>query len=315
MDWWHVIILSLIEGLTEFLPISSTGHLILTSAFLGIHESPAVQQFNIVVQFGAISAVLVLYWKRFLPNLGSRPIGFFQLCLVLPLVIMSALVRIGRPGSEFYLLSGKDPQFPFLKIEKKALDETIDFYVKIILGFLPAALLGLLLKSRIESLLGNVFVVAVALILGGLFLIYSDSVWNNKDSRTSKTIVSLQTLQTKDALWIGCLQCIAFIPGVSRAAATILAGRWRGLSQKEAAEFSFFLAVPTLTGAAFLKLFKGWGQLDLSHGRELAVGTILSFVFAWIAIRFFIALVSKYGFKHFGYYRIVLGAVVLFYFF
>lgn len=251
MSWFETVFLSLIEGLTEFLPVSSTGHLILTSAMFGIQEEGFVKSFNIIIQFGAILAVLVLYWRRFLPQL--------------------------------------------------------EFYKKLFVAFLPAAVIGLALKSKIDLILGSVHVVAVSLIIGGIILIWSDK----KFAHLSQQGKPIDSLTWTDCLKLGLIQCLAFVPGVSRSGATIIGGLFLGLSRKEAAEFSFFLAVPTLTGAAFVKSLGVFRTIDSSQIVNLAVGTLLSFVFALAAIRFFINLVSSYGFKHFGYYRILLGAAVL----
>lgn len=251
MSWLEVLALSFIEGLTEFLPVSSTGHLILTSWFFGIQEEGFVKAFNIIIQFGAILSVLALYWRRFLPNK--------------------------------------------------------DFYLKVFLAFLPAAVIGLLVKDSIDSLLGSVDVVAWALLLGGFVLIWSDRKFN--DFESGKTI---QELRPAQLLTLGLIQCLAFIPGVSRSASTILGGLWLGLSRKEAAEFSFFLAVPTLAGASFIKSLKVADSIQSDQVPILIAGCAFSFLFALIAIRFFIKLVSRFGFKHFGYYRIVLGLLILF---
>jgi len=251
MSFINVIILSFIEGLTEFLPISSTGHLILTSAALGIQDEGFIKSFNIIIQFGAILSVVFLYYKRFLPN--------------------------------------------------------IPFYKKIIIGFLPAAIIGLLVKDKIDAILGSVTVVAWALIVGGVILVLSDKYFEKKAN--NKTV---ETLSTLDCLKIGFIQCFAFIPGVSRSAATILGGLGLGMTRKEAAEFSFFLAVPTLTGAAALKTFGILNTIQADQIGYLALGTFLSFIFAIIAIQFFIKMVSEYGFKYFGYYRIILGIIILF---
>jgi undecaprenyl-diphosphatase len=252
MSWFEIVFLSFIEGLTEYLPVSSTGHLILTSAMLGIQEQGFVKSFNIIIQFGAILAVLVLYWRKFLPDLN--------------------------------------------------------FYKKIFIAFLPAAVIGLAVKSKIDLILGNVYVVAFALIAGGIVLIWSDKKFQIKNNGGKK----ITDLGIGDCLKIGCLQCFAFIPGVSRSGASILAGLFFGMSRKEAAEFSFFLAVPTLTGAAAIKTLGIIKTIDSSQILTLLIGTFLSFVFAVFAIRFFISIVSTYGFRHFGYYRIALGLIVLF---
>lgn len=251
MNYFEVLLLSFIEGLTEFLPISSTGHLIATSYFLGINEEGFVKSFNIIIQFGAIASVLVLYWRRFLPNLA--------------------------------------------------------FYKSVFVAFFPAAFLGLLIKDKVDLILGNVHVVAWALIFGGVVLIWSDRYF----SKTSDAGKRIEDLTLKECFWVGLIQCLAFIPGVSRSAASILGGLSMGMSRKEAAEFSFFLAVPTLMGAGVVKGAGIVPTLEPHQINELLTGIILSFVFALIAIKFFIKLVSKYGFKHFGYYRIVLGIIIL----
>jgi len=250
MSFLQILLLSFIEGLTEFLPISSTGHLILTSAVMGIEDDGFIKSFNIIIQFGAILSVLVLYWQRFLPDL--------------------------------------------------------EFYKKLVVAFFPAAVVGLAVKSKIEIVLGSVEVVAWALIAGGIVLIWSDRYF--KDHPGNKKIESMSWL---DCLKLGLLQCFAFIPGISRSGATIVGGLYLGLSRKEAAEFSFFLAVPTLAGATFIKTLGIIKTLDASHWQSLALGMLLSFIFALLAIRFFIGIVSRFGFKHFGVYRILLGILIL----
>ncbi|MFN7729463.1 MAG: undecaprenyl-diphosphatase UppP [Bdellovibrio sp.] len=250
MSWFVLIILSLIEGLTEFLPISSTGHLILASAWLGINEDQFVQSFNIIIQFGAILSVLVLYWRKFFP------------------------IRL-------------------------------EFYKKIFVAFLPAAVLGFLLKSVLEKLLGSVLVVGVALFIGGIVLIMMD-----RQATKRTPTLTIQGMTLKDSLILGFVQCLALIPGVSRAGATILGGMGLKLSREEATEFSFFLAVPTLTAAAAYKTLKIAPSLQASQFDELLIGTILSFVFALLAIKFFIGLVKRFGLQHFGWYRIALGLLI-----
>ncbi|MBX3017239.1 MAG: undecaprenyl-diphosphate phosphatase [Bdellovibrionaceae bacterium] len=259
-----VVILSLIEGATEFLPVSSTGHLILTSALLGYGEDPFLKAFNIIIQSGAIMAVLVLYWRRFLPNLP--------------------------------------------------------FYSRLAIAFTPAAVIGFLVKDKIDAILGasSVSIVAWALIIGGIVLVLTDS--ERFRGRSDKADVV--DFSFARCLALGVLQCLAFIPGVSRSGATIIGGLWLGMNQKAAAEFSFFLGVPTLLAASgykILKLIRSSGgegpdalpPLDGHHWFLLGLGIVLSFVFALIAIRFFMALVQKYGFRHFGYYRIVVGVAIL----
>lgn len=251
MTFLQILILSFIEGLTEFLPVSSTGHLILTSAWMGIEDDGFIKSFNIIIQFGAILSVLVLYWRRFLPNL--------------------------------------------------------EFYKKLVIAFLPAAVIGLAVKNKIEIVLGSVEVVAWALIAGGIILIWSDRYF--KDHPGNKKIDNMTWM---DCLKLGLLQCFAFIPGVSRSAATIVGGLYLGLSRREAAEFSFFLAVPTLAGATFIKTLGIVKTLEPHHWESLLMGLLLSFIFALLAIRFFIGIVSRFGFKHFGVYRILLGVLILF---
>ncbi len=247
MPFLHILILSIIEGLTEFLPISSTGHLILTSAILEIPPSEYLKAFEIIIQFGAILAVIVLYRARLKWN--------------------------------------------------------FEYYKKVFVAFLPAAVLGFLLKDYLTELLDSTVVVAWALIAGGVVLLFVDSLFKrNTESE----------LSTKKSVFVGFLQCLALIPGVSRSAATIIGAQLAGLSREKAAEFSFILAIPTLSAATFYKLWKIRAQLDVSQSFDLALGVLLSFVFAVIAIRFFITILNKYGLKYFGIYRIILGAIVLY---
>ena len=249
MNFFEILLLSFIEGLTEFLPISSTGHLILTSSFLHLDNPEFVKSFNIIIQFGAILSVLVLYWKNFLPN--------------------------------------------------------FDFYKKLFIAFLPAAFIGLMLKDIIDQILGSVQIVAWSLVLGGLVLVLSDRLFKKTGT------IKLNSLPLSGYLKLGLIQCLAFIPGVSRSAATIIGGMHLGLSKKESAEFSFFLAVPTLAGASFIKSLKIIPSIEGNQIQTLLLGLLFSFAFALIAIRFFIRLVSTYGFFHFGVYRIVLGGLIL----
>jgi undecaprenyl-diphosphatase len=253
MSWLEVAILSLVEGLTEFLPISSTGHLILTSALFGIQEDNFVKSFNIIIQFGAILSVLTIYSQRF--------------------------------------------KWDFA------------FYQKLFLAFIPAAIIGLLIKSKIDLLLGSVIVVSWALIIGGVLLIWSDFYF----AKRTASVRSLNELSPKKSILLGFIQCLAFIPGVSRAGATIVGGLFLGLNKKDATEFSFFLAVPTLTAAAGYKSISVLKNIETEHIQSLLLGLVLSYIFALIAIRFFIKLVERHGFKHFGVYRIILGALILFF--
>lgn len=243
----HVLILSFIEGLTEFLPISSTGHLILTSAFLKIEPTDFSKAFDIIIQFGAIFAVVFLYRDRLKWNL--------------------------------------------------------EFYKKVFIAFLPAAIFGFLFKNKIDALLESTTVVAWALIVGGVVLLFVDQIFKANQQTE---------LNYKKSGFIGVLQCLAFIPGVSRSAATIIGSQIVGLTREKAAEFSFILAIPTLTAATVYKVWKIRHLLDISQSVNLAAGIILSFIFALLAIRFFITVLNKYGLKYFGVYRILLGVLVLF---
>ncbi len=247
MPFFQILILSIIEGLTEFLPISSTGHLILTSALLKIESTEYLKAFEIIIQFGAILAVIVLYKDRLKWN--------------------------------------------------------FDYYKKVFLAFLPAATLGFLLKDYLTILLGSTLVVAWALIAGGIVLLAVDAFFN-KNKRAE--------LSAKQSVLVGFLQCLALIPGVSRSAATIIGAQLAGLTREKAAEFSFILAIPTLSAATFYKLWKIRAILDSSQAFDLLLGVLFSFIFAVIAIRFFITILNTYGLKYFGYYRILLGAIVLY---
>ncbi|MGK0138987.1 MAG: undecaprenyl-diphosphatase [Algoriphagus sp.] len=251
MEMIQAIILAIIEGITEYLPVSSTGHMIIASSFMGIDNQNFTKIFEVQIQFGAILSVVVLYWRRFL--------------------------------------------------------QSFEFYYKLLLAFLPAAVIGFLLNDYIDMLLENVIVVAVMLVLGGVVLVFIDKVFEGKPQKEE---VSYPT-----ALKIGFYQCIAMIPGVSRSAASIIGGMTQGLSRKSAAEFSFFLAVPTMFAASAYKMLKGYmdGALVFSPDeiKLLAVGNLVAFFVALAAIKFFISYLQKYGFKVFGYYRIVLGLLIL----
>jgi undecaprenyl-diphosphatase len=249
MEIWHAIVLAIVEGITEFLPISSTGHMILTSALLGIEGSPFVKLFEVFIQFGAILSVVVLYFKRFLK-------------------------------------------------------QNLDFYFKLLLAFIPTAILGKLLDDYIDQFMGLPIIVGITLFAGGIILLLVDK-WFVNNTRGYESLAYLE------CIFIGIIQSIAMIPGVSRSAATIIGGQTRGLNRKAAAEFSFFLAVPTMAAASAYKLYK---QIDIVNTDSLgilAIGSIVAFVVALIAIKFFIAILTKFGFKVFGYYRIVIGSIII----
>jgi undecaprenyl-diphosphatase len=248
----ETVIIAIVEGITEFLPVSSTGHMIVAQNLLNIESSEFVKAFTVIIQFGAILSVVVLYFKRFV--------------------------------------------------------KSVDFYVKLLVAFIPAAILGFLFSDRIDQLLENVWVVACMLIVGGIFMLFVDKMFN----RT----VEDQTITNRKALFIGLAQCVAMIPGVSRSMATIVGGMSQQLTRKNAAEFSFFLAVPTMFAASAYKVLKllwdpeGFEILNDNIG-VLLVGNIVAFVVAMAAIRFFIGYITKYGFKAFGYYRIIVGGLIL----
>jgi len=254
MTIFEAIIIGIVEGLTEFLPVSSTGHMILAQALLGVESTSFVKMFTVNIQFGAILAVVVLYWKR-----------FFQV------------------------------------------ENFVDFYWKLFIAFVPAAIFGFLFSDFIDRLLESVLVVAVMLVLGGILMLFVDK-WFNKPSEN-------QEMDWKRALKIGFCQCIAMIPGVSRSMATIVGGMSTKLTRKNAAEFSFFLAVPTMaaaTGYTMMKFIRGCGVDDfVANWDTLLVGNVVAFVVAMLAIKFFINFLTKYGFKAFGWYRIVVGTVIL----
>lgn len=267
MDIFQSIIIAIVEGLTEFLPVSSTGHMIIAEEALGVEHNDFVNAFTVIIQFGAILSVVWLYWKRFF-HLNEVPAGVTGL--------KAFLIRY-------------------------------DFYWKLLVAFLPAAVIGLLLGDFIDSLLENVTVVAVMLVIGGVLMLFVDKWFNRPDTAP---------LTEKRALTIGFYQCIAMIPGVSRSMATIVGGMQQGLSRKDAAEFSFFLAVPTMFAATAYKLLKlviepeSLKLLSDNLG-VLLIGNVVAFIVALLAIKFFISYVTKYGFKAFGYYRIIVGTAII----
>ncbi len=252
----EAVILAVVEGITEYLPVSSTGHLILTEALLKMQKSTFNNLYIINVQFGAILSVIFLYWRR-----------FFQ---------------------------------------------SFDFYLKLLVAFIPAAILGFLLNNFIDSLLSSVVTVAISLVIGGVIIIFVDKVYH-KQMKVSEVGEEEQTpdIDWMQAFLIGCFQCIAMIPGVSRSAATIIGGLQQGLNIKKAAEFSFFLAVPTIAAAALYKLIKSYSYIRETDMYFLILGNAISFVVGMIAIKFLISLITRYGLKFFGYYRILLGVSIL----
>ena len=265
----QTIIIAIVEGLTEFLPVSSTGHMIITQALLGVESTEFVKAFTVIIQFGAILSVVCLYWKRFF-RLNHTP-----------------------------LPEGASPLKRFL--------HKFDFYWKLLVAFIPAAVLGLLFSDEIDALLESVVVVAVMLVIGGIFMLFCDRIFSKSDKDFKMT--------EKEAFNIGLFQCIAMIPGVSRSMATIVGGMAQKMTRKDAAEFSFFLAVPTMfaaTGYKVLKLFLDGGtEVLMNNMSALIIGNVVAFVVALLAIKFFISFVTKYGFKAFGWYRIIVGGTIL----
>ena len=270
MSILDTIIIAIVEGLTEFLPVSSTGHMIITQNILGVESTPFVKAFTFIIQFGAILSVVVLYWKRFFKlNHSPAPEG-----------------------------AGAFRRF----LHK------YDFYWKLFVAFIPAAVLGLLFSDAIDEMLESVEVVAVTLILGGIFMLFSDKIFNKGSEKTKLT--------ERRAFCIGLFQCISMIPGVSRSMATIVGGMAQKLTREAAAEFSFFLAVPTMLAATLFKMLKifteeNGAQILKENLDTLIVGNVVAFIVAMLAIKFFINFVTKYGFKAFGWYRIIVGGAIL----
>lgn len=265
----QTIVIAIVEGLTEFLPVSSTGHMIITQHILGVESTDFVKAFTFIIQFGAILSVVCLYWKNFF-QLNHAPISDNT----------SLLKR-------------------FL--------HKYDFYWKLLVAFIPAAVLGLLFSDVIDEMLESVTVVAVMLIVGGIFMLFCDKIFGNGDEKT--------VLTEKRAFLIGLFQCISMIPGVSRSMATIVGGMAQKLTRKKAAEFSFFLAVPTMFAATVYKMAKlfmdGGIEIISANLTTLIVGNIVAFIVALLAIKFFISFVTKYGFVAFGWYRIIVGSAIL----
>lgn len=270
MDIFQAIVIAIIEGLTEFLPVSSTGHMIIAQNLLGVESTDYVKAFTFIIQFGAILSVVWLYWKRFF-RLNNAP---------LPEGSNSALQR-------------------FL--------HKYDFYCKLFVAFIPAAVLGLVFSDFIDEMLEKVWVVALMLVMGGIFMLFCDKIFNKGSEDT--------ILTNKRAFMIGLFQCISMIPGVSRSMATIVGGMAQKMTRKAAAEFSFFLAVPTMLGATVYKAYKlikiGGTELITDNIATLVIGNVVAFIVALLAIKFFIGFVSKHGFKAFGWYRIIIGSAIL----
>ncbi|MBN8566726.1 MAG: undecaprenyl-diphosphate phosphatase [Flavobacteriales bacterium] len=264
MDLLHAILIAIIEGLTEYLPVSSTAHMIFTSSFFGIQEDDFVKLFQVSIQFGAILAVVFLYWRKF---------------------------------------------FNFSKF---------NFYIKLAAAVVPALVLGKLFDDKIDAVLGNPIPIAIVLILGGVVLLFIDKKFQNP------TVVTEEEITLKKAVTIGFWQCLAMMPGTSRSAASIIGGMQQGLTRAVAAEFSFFLAVPTMLAVTVYSLFLKTYEVSQLKGYELLlegnnfkfflIGNAIAFVVAVLAIKLFIEVIKKYGFKPWGYYRIIVGVLLLIYF-
>ena len=254
-----VIILGIVEGVTEYLPVSSTGHLILATELMGF-DAEEWSVFNIAIQPGAILAIVVLYWRTFLEVL----VGMFQ----------------GSPSAWAFVRN-------------------------IFVAFLPAVILGVALGDNIELLLGNAIVVAWALILGGIAILVIEKLSKPTDRGGVANVTFVHSVG------IGVVQCLAMIPGVSRSGATILGAMAMGVDRKTAAEFSFFLAVPTLSGATAYQLYKHWNDIPDGQLGLIGIGSVVSFVVAYVVVKAFLAIVTRYGFGPFAWYRIVAGSAAL----
>lgn len=256
MTYWHALLLAIVEGLTEFLPVSSTGHMIIASALLGIAATPFTKLYLVVIQLGAILSVFAVYWRR-----------FFQ---------------------------------------------SIDFYLKLLVAFLPVVVVGLLLKKYIDVLLESVPVVAFMLLVGGVVLLFIDRWFPQEVPAEGGHPVT--NPGWRQAFTIGVFQCLAVVPGVSRSAATIIGGLTQKLTRQAAAEFAFFLAMPTMAAAAAkdaLDYYQDNPALTGSELKLLLFGNVVAFVVALVAIRLFVGFVAKYGFRAFGLYRILVGGLLL----
>jgi len=251
MNLIQSVIIAIIEGLTEFLPVSSTGHMILASSLMKINDDAFVKTFEISIQLGAIMSIVMLYYKRFMQG--------------------------------------------------------ISIYLKLGIAFIPTAIIGFLAYNFIKAHLFNPIIVAVSLIAGGIVLILIDRKVTGQKSQTDV----LENITYKNAFFIGLIQCFSMIPGVSRAAATIIGGVFNGLDKKQATEFSFLLAVPTMFAATGYDLLKTPVVFTHYEIILLAIGFIVALVTAWIAVKIFVKIVENYGFKYFGYYRIVIGIIFL----
>ncbi len=256
MSITDAVIISIVEGITEFLPVSSTGHMIITERLLNVEATDFTRLFTVGIQFGAILSVVVLYRKKFMAPFAAGAAGW-------------------------------------------------RFYLKLLLAVVPALLLGFIFSDKIDALLDSPMTVAISMLAGGVVLLFIDRLFNKPE------IQSEEQVSFPKAFIIGIWQCIAMIPGVSRSAASIIGGMQQKLTRKLAAEFSFFLAVPTMAAATGYKLLKGYKTLDAGDIKLFVGGNLVAFVVALLAIKFFIRFLQKNGFRVFGWYRIVAGAALL----
>lgn len=256
MSIFDTIVIAIVEGLTEFLPISSTGHMIIASSVLHIAADPFTKLFEVAIQFGAILSVVVLYWKKFFPL------------------------------------------------------HRFNFYVKLIVAVIPALILGAIFSKKIDVLLESPLTVAITMLAGGLILLFIDAFFKQPEVEKEENI------SLSKAFTIGIWQCLAMIPGTSRSAASIIGGMQQKLTRNLAAEFSFFLAVPTMAAATCYKLLKAWKEnpemvTNTDNLIVLGIGNLVAFIVALVAIKFFIGFLQKHGFRLFGWYRVIVGAILL----
>lgn len=283
IDLIKVLILSIVEGVTEFLPVSSTGHLILVNQFVKLEPEGFSNAFNVIIQLGAILSVVVLYFERLNPWTKSK--------IRLP----KNYEELNRQSKAYFILSHPDKK-------------TLNLWLKVIVGVLPAMVLGLLFDDLIDQYLFNPMTVAAMLLVWGLIIIFVEK--RNKNIKYE----SLADVPYTTILLIGFFQCLAMVPGTSRSAATIIGAMVLGLSRPAAAEFSFFLAIPTMLGATLLKLVKNLGGFSGNQWFLILIGMVLSFIVAFVVIKKFLAYVKKHDFIPFGIYRIILAVVVFAYF-
>ena len=302
MSTIEAVVLAIVEGLTEYLPISSTGHMIIAQALLHVQETSFVKVYLVNIQFGAILAVLVLYFNRFINIKTTQQ-------------VLGLMMQIGSKEK-------REELFDLIFVKN-------DFYVKLFVAFIPAAIIGGIFNKKIEALLESVNVVAASLIIGGVAIIISDYIFRKQiegqveteqesvsyidefgieRKRHTQPSVKLNYLQ---AIIVGFFQTLAMVPGVSRSAATIIGGLSQKLNMRQAAEFSFFLAVPTITAAALLKTYQHIEDIHGTDLNSLVMGNVIAFVVAMLAIKYFVNFISQHGMKVFGYYRIILGILIL----